>query len=198
MDGAREFTDAARARAREFTDAERARMRVALAQARVALGEWEVPCGCALERDGEIVAVGRNATNRTRNATRHAEFEAVDALLDAHGGDRAACRFEDVAVYVTCEPCVMCAGAMSALGVREVVYGCANDKFGGAGTVLAAHARACGACGGSGGAGKTYGARGGLFEREAIELFQEFYVRGNPKAPTPRREIREFPPRAST
>ena len=183
---------------REFTDAERARMRVALAQARLALDEWEVPCGCALARDGEIVAVGRNATNRTRNGTRHAEFEAVDALLDAHGGDRAACRFEDVTLYVTCEPCVMCAGAMSALGVREVVYGCANDKFGGAGTVLDAHARGCGACGGAGGVGKTYDARGGLFEREAIELFQEFYVRGNPKAPTPRREIREFPPRAST
>ena len=99
-------------------------MRVALAQARLALDEWEVPCGCALARDGEIVAVGRNATNRTRNGTRHAEFEAVDALLDAHGGDRAACRFEDVTLYVTCEPCVMCAGAMSALGVREVVYGC--------------------------------------------------------------------------
>ena len=76
-----------------------------------------------------VVAVGRNATNRTRNGTRHAEFEAVDALLDAHGGDRAACRFEDVTLYVTCEPCVMCAGAMSALGVREVVYGCANDKL---------------------------------------------------------------------
>ena len=119
-------------------------MRVALDQARDALDEWEVPCGCALERDGEIVAVGRNATNRTRNGTRHAEFEAVDALIDAHDGDARACRFEDVTLYVTCEPCVMCAGAMSALGVRRVVYGCATDKFGGNGTVLGVHESGCG------------------------------------------------------
>ena len=131
-----------------FTDADRASMRVALDQARDALDEWEVPCGCALERDGEIVAVGRNATNRTRNGTRHAEFEAVDALIDAHDGDARACRFEDVTLYVTCEPCVMCAGAMSALGVRRVVYGCANDKFGGNGTVLGVHESGCGGCDG--------------------------------------------------
>jgi len=178
-----------------FTDADRASMRVALDQARDALDEWEVPCGCALERDGEIVAVGRNATNRTRNGTRHAEFEAVDALIAAHDGDARACRFEDVTLYVTCEPCVMCAGAMSALGVRRVVYGCANDKFGGNGTVLGVHESGCGGCDGAGARGKTYESHGGLYADEAIRLFQDFYIRGNPKAPVPHRDVKAFPPK---
>ena len=177
-----------------FTAEDEARMRVALREAARALDEWEVPCGCALERDGEIVAVGRNATNKSRNGTRHAEFEAVDALLAAHGGDARACRFGETTLYVTCEPCVMCAGAMSALGVRRVVYGCANDKFGGNGTVLDVHERGCGACDGGGVRGATYESVGGLFEAEAIALFQEFYVRGNPKAPKPHREVKVFPP----
>ncbi|CAL53949.1 APOBEC/CMP deaminase, zinc-binding [Ostreococcus tauri] len=176
-----------------FTDADRAHMREALREARRALDAWEVPCGCALVRDGEIVARGRNATNRTRNGTRHAEFEAVDALLRAHDGDVDACGFEEMTLYVTCEPCVMCAGAMSALGVRRVVYGCANDKFGGNGTVLDVHDSGCGRCDGVGTKGATYESVGGLFETEAIRLFQDFYVRGNPKAPKPHRELRAFP-----
>ena len=52
-----------------------------------------------------------------------------------------------VELYVTCEPCIMCAGALSTLGVGRVLYGCANDKFGGCGSVLSVHSSACGACG---------------------------------------------------
>jgi len=179
-----------------FNAREESYMRVALDEGRRALDEWEVPCGCALERDGVIVATGRNATNVSRNGTRHAEFEAVDELLAAHGGDVAACRFDACTLYVTCEPCIMCAGAMSALGVKRVVYGCANDKFGGNGTVLNVHESGCGPCDGRSrpDVGLPYESIGGLFEGEAIKLFQDFYIRGNPKAPKPKREVKEFPP----
>lgn len=74
-------------------------------------------------------------------------------------------------LYVMCELCVMCVGVMSVLGVREVVYGCANDKFGGAGIVFDVYVCGCGVCGGVGGVGKLYDVCGGLFECEVIEMF---------------------------
>ena len=54
-----------------------------------------------------------------------------------------ACRCE---LYVTCEPCIMCAGALSLLGVAHVVYGAANDRFGGCGSIVNVHERGCGHC----------------------------------------------------
>lgn len=111
--------------------------------------------------------------------TRHAEFEAIDALLAAHGGDGAAARFGACRLYVTCEPCIMCAGALSLLGFQEVVYGCANDKFGGNGSILSVHASGCGGCG-SGPAGRSYPSRGGLLAERAVFLLQRFYSAGNP------------------
>lgn len=62
-------------------------------------------------------------------------------------------------LYVTCEPCIMCAGALSLLGFRSVTFGCPNDKFGGNGSILSVHATACGGCGGDdGGASVSAGA----------------------------------------
>lgn len=54
-------------------------------------------------------------------------------------------------LYVTCEPCIMCAGALSLLGFRSVTFGCPNDKFGGNGSILGVHATGCGGCGSSAG-----------------------------------------------
>ncbi len=51
-------------------------------------------------------------------------------------------------LYVTCEPCIMCAGALSLLRVRRVFYGCRNDRFGGCGSILPVHQQGCGGCGG--------------------------------------------------
>ena len=51
-------------------------------------------------------------------------------------------------LYVTCEPCIMCAGALSLLGFKRVIYGCPNDKFGGCGSVLDIHVKGCGSCSG--------------------------------------------------
>ena len=83
----------------------------------------------------------------------------------------------------------------------KVIFGCANDKFGGGGTCLSVHEmRGLPSClqsdtadDGSSSSSKAYECVGGLFKDEAIELFQRFYVRGNPKAPVPHREVREYP-----
>ena len=106
-------------------------------------------------------------------------------------------------MYVTCEPCIMCASMLGQLPFErvKVIFGCANDKFGGGGTCLSVHEmRGLPSClqsdtadDGSSSSSKAYECVGGLFKDEAVELFQRFYVRGNPKAPAPHREVREYP-----
>ncbi|PRW44853.1 tRNA-specific adenosine deaminase 2 [Chlorella sorokiniana] len=123
-------------------------MRAALQQACRALDEGETPVGCVVVRDGAIAATGCNRTNAARNGTRHAEFVAIDQLLEQAGSDAAAARFSECDLYVSCEPCIMCAGALSLLGFRSVTYGCPNDKFGGNGSILSVHQTGCGGCGG--------------------------------------------------
>ena len=98
-------------------------------------------------------------------------------------------------VYVTCEPCIMCASMLGQLPcTRKVIFGCANDKFGGGGTCLSVHEMDdAPSCADGAAMPKAYECVGGLFKDEAIELFQRFYVRGNPKAPVPHREVKEYP-----
>ncbi|KAG7023369.1 tRNA-specific adenosine deaminase 2 [Cucurbita argyrosperma subsp. argyrosperma] len=119
-------------------------MELAILQAKLALNSLEVPVGCVIVEDGMVIATGRNRTNETRNATRHAEMEAIDILIEAWQRDglstsEVADKFSKCKLYVTCEPCIMCASALSILGIKEVYYGCANDKFGGCGSVLSLH-----------------------------------------------------------
>jgi tRNA-specific adenosine deaminase 2 len=170
-------------------------MKVALAEARVALSTREVPVGCAFVSAGRVIARAHNATNATFNATRHAEMMALDSLiedsrrdllLDAGGGNVFAgggaggsplllalrSRLAQATLYVTVEPCIMCADALRISGVARVVYGCANEKFGGAGTVMDVLARQ---------GGPTVVA--GVSTAEAISLLKRFYGRANPAAP---------------
>lgn len=81
----------------------------------------------------------------------------------------------------------MCAGALCHVGVREVVYGCMNDKFGGCGSILDVASSGCGGCGGRP-APAGFKCRGGLLGGEAVELLRRFYVTGNPSAPKPHRK----------
>ncbi|KAG5950003.1 hypothetical protein E4U53_005574 [Claviceps sorghi] len=166
----------------------------ALDMARLALRTNETPVGCVLVHNGTIIARGMNATNVTRNGTRHAEFMAVSALLSCppkHGPrttslkpkrpPRMADDASDTAsvdsrppdegnedgrmghlypygqklhpdarvsreiireciLYVTVEPCVMCASFLRQLGIKKVYFGAVNDKFGGTGGVFSIHA----------------------------------------------------------
>ena len=132
-------------------------MRLAECEAEAALRMGEVPVGCVFVCDGRVVARGHNLTNTELDATRHAEMVAVDALAEeaaaraapsldgrkkpcAHGGQNEKNRIlEGCTLYVTCEPCIMCAGALAQLGLQRAVFGCANDKFGGNGSVLCLH-----------------------------------------------------------
>ncbi|KAI8636573.1 cytidine deaminase-like protein [Parasitella parasitica] len=108
-------------------------MKEALAVAQEAYDNLEVPVGCVFVLDNEvIIGKGRNKPNESYNATRHAEIEAIDVILQKH--HKAV--FENVDLYVTVEPCVMCASALRQIGIRHVYFGCGNDKFGGNGSVF--------------------------------------------------------------
>eukprot|EP00892_Ulva_mutabilis_P008078 jgi/Ulvmu1/5642/UM231_0005.1 len=172
-----------------WTDEDRLWMSAALEQARLALTVRETPVGCVFVKDKKIIGQGHNETNATRNGTRHAELVAIDKILKDHGGSSDKCGWDRVHLYVTCEPCIMCAGALALLGIASATYGCSNDKFGGTGSILSVHETGCGGCGGTGSM-STYPSRGGLCAEDAVDLLRAFYVAGNPAAPQPHRAPR--------
>ncbi len=110
-------------------------------QASLALSQGEVPVGCVIVYNDKVIGEGCNEANRTKNATRHAEMLAIE-------GVREYCRLNNVncqdvlnhsTLYVTTEPCIMCAMALRFVGIKLVVYGCSNPRFGGCGSVLPVH-----------------------------------------------------------
>ncbi|KAG0588686.1 hypothetical protein KC19_2G261600 [Ceratodon purpureus] len=180
-------------------------MKLAFAEAKGALARLEVPVGCVIVKDGVVIGRGSNRTNETRNATRHAEMEATDMVLclwqqssTAHSDSVSTGGFQQCDLYVSCEPCIMCASALSLLGFREVYYGCGNDRFGGYGSVLDIHTDGCAPCGLSHDQSEVHEVqktRGfecvrGLMADEAVALFQGFYENGNQNAPRPNRPVR--------
>jgi tRNA(adenine34) deaminase len=105
-------------------------MRAALERAESAGVAGEVPVGAVIVRDGELVAEGRNAM-RERGAAAHAELNAIQSACAVLGAER----LEGCTLYVTLEPCAMCAGAMVLARVDRVVFGAWDDKAGMAGSV---------------------------------------------------------------
>ena len=110
-------------------------MREAFKMAEQALTIDETPVGCVFVHDGAIIGGGYNDTNRSLNGTRHAEFVAMEAILKQH--PQSILRETDL--YVTVEPCIMCAAALRQWQIRAVYFGCANERFGGCGGVLNIH-----------------------------------------------------------
>lgn len=110
----------------------------AFEMAREALQNGEVPVGCLLVHREQVVGRGRNEVNETKNATRHAEMVALDQLLDwcRRSNLDGARVCERTVLYVTVEPCIMCAAALRLMHIPLVVYGCRNERFGGCGSVL--------------------------------------------------------------
>jgi tRNA(adenine34) deaminase len=101
-------------------------MDAALGEARAAQAAGEVPIGCVVVRDAEIVAKAGNRTIRDHDPTAHAELLAIRAAAHALGNERLdACD-----LYVTLEPCAMCAGALSFARIRRLYYGAADPKGG--------------------------------------------------------------------
>ncbi|EHK22724.1 uncharacterized protein TRIVIDRAFT_27743, partial [Trichoderma virens Gv29-8] len=173
-------------------------------QAKLALRTNETPVGCVVVHDNKVIARGMNATNVTRNGTRHAEFMALAALLSRVDGSI----LRESTLYVTVEPCVMCASLLRQVGIKKVYFGAVNDKFGGTGGVFSIHANSTPgqtACAhpqpksGGGSLGTSFppgGGDGGNIERgfeieggwgrdEAVALLRRFYVQENGRGNVP-------------
>lgn len=102
-------------------------MKRALEAAREAASSGEVPVGAAIVSGGEIIAVAANAPRRLSDPTAHAEMLAIRAAAEKLGSDRLL----GCTLYVTLEPCAMCAGAIALSRIERVVYGAADPKGGG-------------------------------------------------------------------
>ena len=107
-------------------------MREALGLAREAIADGDVPVGCVVVRDGEIVGRGRNRREAALDATAHAEVEAIRDACARLG----SWRLHGCTLYVTLEPCPMCAGAIINARVEEIRYGARDEKAGCCGSVL--------------------------------------------------------------
>jgi tRNA(adenine34) deaminase len=115
-----------------FSSADTAMMRLALSQAERAGAHRDVPIGAVIARDGEVLAAAGNERELRADPTAHAEVLALRAAAERLGG----WRIPDATIYVTLEPCTMCAGAIVLARVPRVVYGAADPKAGAAGSVL--------------------------------------------------------------
>jgi len=107
-------------------------MRLALAEAEAAAADGEVPVGCLVVHDGRIIGRGRNARQRLKDPTAHAEMVAITAAASALGD----WRLEGCTLYVTLEPCPMCMGACLNARIPRVVYGASEPKAGACGSIV--------------------------------------------------------------
>lgn len=106
-------------------------MKAALEMAKEAYGDGEVPVGAVIVRNGEIIAAGRNRREKRKNALLHAEIDAINSACSKLGG----WRLWNCEIYVTLEPCPMCAGAIMNAHIPKVYFGAYDRKNGSCGTV---------------------------------------------------------------
>lgn len=134
-----------------------------------------------------MISWGRNRTNEDKNGTKHAELVALERLHTEIGYEATkSLNWNEIELYVTVEPCVMCAAALRYLGIGRVYYGCGNERFGGCGSVLSVHSGPflpspipklnCSVV--------------KEFRNECIMLLRRFYVRENEKAPKPKKKAK--------
>ena len=110
----------------ESTNQDERFMRMALDEARRAAQEDEVPIGAVIVAGGQVVAKAHNLTERLNDVTAHAEMQAITSAATALGGKYLA----DCTLYVTVEPCLMCAGALAWAQIGRIVYGAPDAKRG--------------------------------------------------------------------
>ena len=137
-------------------------MRQALALAEEAAGHGDVPVGCVVVKDGAVIGRGCNRREERGDAVAHAEVEAIRQACRAVGG----WNLHDCALYVTLEPCPMCAGAIINARVGTVCYGARDEKAGACGSVLDLFA-------------ERFNHRprvyGGVLKEECAALLQDFF-----------------------
>ncbi|MEX2178333.1 MAG: tRNA adenosine(34) deaminase TadA [Gemmatimonadaceae bacterium] len=139
-------------------------MSFALEGAREAAAAGEVPVGALVVRGGEVIARAANRTVRDQDPTAHAEILAIRQAATALG----SWRLEGCTLYVTLEPCAMCAGAIVLARLEKVVFGAFDEKAGMAGSVgdLLRHPRL----------NHRPEVRGGLLAEESAALLREFFA----------------------
>ena len=137
-------------------------MEEALALAREAAAEGEVPVGCVIVRGDEIVGRGRNRREGDKSALAHAEIEAISQACSTLGG----WRLWECTLYVTLEPCPMCAGAIINARIPRVVYGADDSKCGAAKSVCSLFSM---------GFNHHPEVESGLMEEECAQLLTEFF-----------------------
>ena len=137
-------------------------MEAALALAKEAFDEGEVPVGCVIVRKGEIVGRGRNRRETGKTALGHAEIEAIADACKNLGG----WRLWDCTLYVTLEPCPMCAGAILNARIPRVVYGARDEKYGACRSVCSLFDMNF---------NHHPTVEGGVLEQEAAQLMQDFF-----------------------
>lgn len=133
-------------------------MRMALAEAEKALAEGEVPIGAVVVSQGRVIARAHNLTETLGDPTAHAEMQAITMATNELGGKY----MPQCTLYVTVEPCVMCAGALGWAQVARVVYGCRDEKRGY--QEFAPHALH-----------PKAQVTGGILEEECRQLMQDFF-----------------------
>lgn len=174
-------------------------MEAAFQQAEEALGVGEVPVGCVFVKDGRIVTRGRNRVNEVKNATMHAEMVALDKLrkhiessCEKCVNYKSSCDNCDEAfrkqvsgstLYVTCEPCIMCGAALRMCNIARAVFGCANDRFGGNGSVLSVNSDFSKTL-------PSYEVTSGVQSQRALDLLVQFYKMENNNAPEHKRKFK--------
>ena len=163
----------------ELTDCEYQWFRKTVDLARLNLLANEVPVACIVVHEDEIIGTGKNEVNATKNPARHAEMCAIDEVTIFC--KRKGFVFEDIlkssTLYVTMEPCVMCASALRHVGVKKVIAGCQNDRFGGCGSVYDLNTDL--GCYPN----KPFVYISGIDSEECVRLMKEFYATENPHVP---------------
>lgn len=158
----------------------------ALDEAQMALTRGEVPVGCIFVYEGSVIARGSNRVTETKNATQHAEIVAIDSIMKmcTTGGLDSKAVFHNTTLYVTVEPCVMCAAALRLVEISTVVFGCHNERFGGCGSVLNV----------ANDPFQNYGCKlnivSGIFQEQAVSLLKLFYKGENPNAPADKKMLK--------
>lgn len=138
-------------------------MKRALSKAKTAAKHGEVPIGAVIVKDGEVIASGRNMREKKNNALHHAEIIAIDRACKKTG----AWRLNDCTLYVTMEPCPMCAGAIVNSRIKRVVFGCYDKKAGALGTVFNLHDYPL---------NHKYEVEGGILEKECALILSDFFL----------------------
>jgi tRNA(adenine34) deaminase len=154
-------------------------MGLALAEARRAADEGEIPVGAVVVRNGQLIATGRNAPVRAADPTAHAEIVALRAAATALGNYR----LDGCELFVTLEPCAMCSGAMLHARLKRVVFGAADPKTGAAGSVLDLFALPR--------LNHRTAVQGGVLAGECGALLSEFFVTRRQEARMTHQSLRE-------